>query len=135
MSQKTPVSSWADLVKKAKKDEESLGETMSRLSGTWSSVKEGTHPDYSYSPGTSSSPVRKKTASVAPARAKKSKKRKGTGGPKRQQTRRRKRAPGKQARSSAAGPGAAGVSRELANINKKLDDILDALRESHHSRS
>ena len=138
MPAKTPVKSWADLVSKAKQDGESLGDTMSRLSGTWGSVKDGSHPDYSYSPGAASSPARKKAASAPPARKSKKKRARrkvNRGGPQARKTRRRKRGHGKVASRGSASPGGEHVSRELTEINRKLDAILGELRRTRHSRS
>ena len=44
---KTEVSSWSDLLKKAKKENESLGDAMKRLGSRWKKdIPSGTDPEY-----------------------------------------------------------------------------------------
>ena len=73
MSGKREVKSWPDLLKQAKKDGESLGDTMKRMKERWSGpIKAGNDPEFV-----------KVDAPPSPPKKRSSKKRKGRAGKKR----------------------------------------------------
>tara|TARA_B100001057_G_C22570410_1_gene840932 strand:- start:85 stop:462 length:378 start_codon:yes stop_codon:yes gene_type:complete len=73
---KIEVSSWSDLLKKAKKENESLGDAMKRLGGRWKKgIRSGTDPEFVLGEKPASSGPSKRTT-----RRKKSKRRSGRPG-------------------------------------------------------